>query len=81
MFKIEVTGTNRSIKTKSGQEFVSQEAFAHIPGGKYPQRIEVLPPKGQQVYAPGLYSFDADSFYVGQFNKLELALKLKPLKV
>jgi len=78
MFKIEVTGNNRSIQTKGGQSFVSQEAYAHIPGRQYPERIELLPPKGQQPYAAGAYTFGPDSFYVGQFNKLELSLKLKP---
>lgn len=80
MFKIEVTGVNRNVTTKSGQTFVSQEAFAHIPGKKYPERIELLPPKGAQPYAPGAYTFGPESFYVGQFSKLELALKLQPLK-
>lgn len=80
MLKIEVTGNNRQITTKQGATFMAQEAYAHIPGQKYPSRIEVLPPKGQQPYAAGVYTFGPDSFYVDGYNKLALGLKLQPLK-
>ena len=80
MIKIEVTGNNRNVTTKTGVQFVAQEAYAHIPGQKYPSRIELLPPKGQQPYPAGAYTFGPDSFYVDGYNKLSLGLKLQPLK-
>ena len=79
MIRIEVTSAVRQITWKEGA-FNVQEAFAFLPGAKYPTRIEVTPPKGQQQYAPGLYTFDAFSLYVDRFGKLALGLKLQPLK-
>lgn len=80
MFPIEITGNNRQINTKAGLVLTAQEAYAHIPGRAYPERIELLAPKGGSPYPKGRYSFGPESFYVGQFNKLELGLKLVAVK-
>lgn len=84
MFRIEITGNNRTVnytdKKNHAASFTVQEAYAHLPGAKYPARIEVMPPKGGAPYIPGDYGFDATSIYVDQHNKLSLSLKLHPLK-
>lgn len=76
MIAVEITGKNRTINLKDGRSFQAQEAYAVLPGQKYPARIEVLPPKGQAPYEPGEYTIGPDSFYVNQYGSLALAPKL-----
>lgn len=78
MIKIEVTNNERVVHFGPNKEksFLVQEAYAHLPGAKYPARVEVSPPKGGAKYAPGVYTFGPDSFYVDQYGKLALGLKL-----
>lgn len=69
MLKIEVTEELRVIKfrdKKTGEprSFSVQVAYAHIPGEKYPSKIEVEPPKGEAAYAPGMYQLAPESIYV-----------------
>jgi hypothetical protein len=81
MLKIEVTPEVRTVTwaAKPGRDAGSmqvQVAYAHVPGQKYPQRIEVMPKRGDPVYPPGDYTFDSSSFYVDQHGKLAFGLKL-----
>lgn len=54
-----------------------QEAYAHL-GRRYPERIVITHRNATDAHEPGKYSVDAESFYVGRFNKLEFNLRVKP---
>lgn len=69
MIKIEVTAEQKSIgytdkKTGERKSFVKQTAWAHVPGDKYPTKIEVSPPKGEAPYAEGVYLLAPESICV-----------------
>lgn len=75
--KIEVTGENRTVpyvdkKTGEQRSFVVQTAYVHIPGDKYPAKIELSPKRGESAYAPGEYVLASSSFYVDN-GKLKLS--------
>lgn len=56
--QVEFTGENRngvSMKSGSPKPWWSLGAYAHLPGHKYPQAIEVFCSDAALVKAPGLY--------------------------
>lgn len=78
--KIEVTEEVREVKwtdKKTGERrsMVVQTAWAHVPGDKYPSKIEVMPPKDQGPYAAGAYVMAPESVVVVD-GKLAIRLKL-----
>lgn len=78
MIKIEVTDEVREIKwTKNGErkQMLAQVCYAHIPGDKYPTKIEVLPAKGEPPYAAGVYVLAPESITV-QDGRLTVRPKL-----
>lgn len=86
MIKIEVTDVVRRVnwtdkKTGERQHFDVQEAWAHIPGDKYPTKIEISPERGNAPYKPGVYALDPNSVCIvtDQFGKSKLGLKPKLL--
>lgn len=87
MLKIEIAGDvqSREVSVEGKKPFVVywQDAWAWIPGNKYPQRIEVRVSDPHSAFKVGSYQLGAESFRVGRFNSLELSreLFLRPLDV
>jgi hypothetical protein len=52
---IEFTGANRSGTSKAGNAYFIIGAFAHLPGVKYPQAMELFTMDGTHQKAPGTY--------------------------
>lgn len=80
MVKIEVTEESRQVRwtdKKSGEQksMVVQTAWAHIPGDKYPTKIEVMPPKNEPPYTAGVYVLAPESIVVSE-GKLVVRPKL-----
>ncbi len=74
-----VAGT--SSRTGKPFSFNKQEAYAHIPGQHYPQRIELTLEDNSTGYPAGNYTIQPESLYVDRFGRLQLGqLKLKPIK-
>lgn len=78
--KIEVTEETRDVrwtdkKTGERRSMVVQTAWAHVPGDKYPSKIEVTPPRDSPPYAAGLYVMAPESVVVVD-GKLAIRLKL-----
>jgi len=86
MIKIEVVGepqTREITSRKTGEllRFTEQDAYAHFPHRKYPERITVPLEKGSSGYSEGMYTISADSLYVDRFGKLAISLRLqKPVE-
>lgn len=84
--KIEIASEQvdaRSIEGKRGQfTLYEQEAYAHLPGRRYPERFVITLPKERngKPYAVGQYTLASESFYVGRFNQLECRPVLAPLQ-
>lgn len=80
VLKIEIASDvqSREVKVEGKAAFVVywQDAWAWIPGNKYPQRIEVWVSDPQSGYKQGAYQLGASSFRVGRFNSLELSREL-----
>lgn len=66
---------------KSGRaySFKEQPAYAHIAGKPYPVEMSLTLDDVAQPYPPGMYTLADDSFYVGDFKKLECKPRLVPL--
>lgn len=83
MIKIEVTADVRTIKfadKKTGEQramFV-QTAWAHVPGDKYPSKIEVIAPKGEAAYAEGVYVLAPESIVVTSDENGRSRLTIRP---
>lgn len=83
MIKIEVTADVRTIKwtdKKTGEQrsMFSQTAWAHVPGDKYPTKIEVIAPKGEAAYAEGVYILAPESICVVTDENGRARLGIKP---
>lgn len=90
MIRIEVKSAAVNVKSgtarNSGKpyEIRTQEGYAHTVDGEgkprpYPQRCEIPLQKGQEPYAPGNYTVSAASFYVGDYDRLMISLRLQPV--
>lgn len=84
MIRIEVTGkVNEFSSRKTGTVYRLQEAYAHIPGQKYPQRFEFFVPKVdgvEKVLDAGFYQPSPESFYVRE-GRLEFSPRLVKMEV
>lgn len=71
----EVTGTKGD---NAGKQFKIPmvEAYAHLPGEKYPVKIDYSLQKGENAPNPGLYILGPESFYVDQYGALALRRSL-----
>lgn len=80
MLKIEIASDvqSREVKVEGKSPFTVywQDAWAWIPGNKYPQRVEVRISDPHSGYKQGSYQLGAESFRVGRFNSLELSREL-----
>jgi hypothetical protein len=85
MLKIEVSSEvqSREVSPEGKKPFVVyyQDAWAWIPGNKYPQRIELRVSDPHSGFKQAAYQLGAESFRVGRFGSLELSreLQLRPL--
>jgi hypothetical protein len=52
---IEFTGTNRSGVSKGGKPYWILGSFAHLPGVKYPQTMDLFTMEADSLKAPGTY--------------------------
>lgn len=83
--KIEVKSTETVQKGGTGKRsgraysFKEQTAFAHIDGKPYPVEMSLTLNDNDAAYAPGLYTLAPDSFYIGDFRKLECKPRLVPV--
>lgn len=83
--KIEMTSNvkSREIETKQGAKKLLRDQEGYISlGGRYPEKVSLPVPDGQQPWSEGLYTLDASSFQVGRFGRLELGydVSLTPVK-
>ncbi|MGH8516260.1 MAG: single-stranded DNA-binding protein [Panacagrimonas sp.] len=78
--KIEMTGKSRTMKTKTGNDMIICEGYAHIVGAKYPQQIELIAPKGAQAWGEGMYTLDPASVVIGDYKSLEIRPVLVPIQ-
>lgn len=82
--KIEVTEEVRQVKWEKGgkkESMTVQVAWAHVPGDKYPTKIEVVPPRGEAAYAAGNYVLAPESVCIvtDSFGKAKLGIRPKLL--
>ena len=85
MLTIEVKDGNTQSRTiinkKTGEEvtFHELEAWARLVEEGYPERVKLSMHDGNPV-RPGMYTIKPSSFYVGQYNKLQIGrVELSPL--
>lgn len=83
MIKIEVTADVRKIEwtdKQSGERksMLSQTAWAHCPGDKYPTKIEVIAPKGEAAYPEGVYVLAPESICVVTDERGRARLGIRP---
>lgn len=71
--------SGESKRTGKRYAFSTQEGFVHIPGNKYPQKIEFVIPDEMdgKGYPPGIYRLADDSIYVDRNNKLAINVRLE----
>ena len=81
MIRIEVVNPNVDERSgnKNGKNWVIREqaAYAHLldehgKAMKYPVACSISLERDAQPYAPGFYTLDPRSIYVGDFRRLEL---------
>ena len=86
MIKIEVKSlevhARSGISSKSGKPYNirTQPGYALLPGKAYPVEISLTLEEGQSPWAVGAYKLASESFFVGQYNNLQLGrLVLEPI--
>jgi len=68
--------------SKKGGEFREQTGYVDLvdrEGQQLRQKIVVPLQREQEPYAPGTYTLAQSSFYVGEYNKLAVYVRLAPL--
>ena len=85
MLTIEVKDGNTQSRTvvnkKTGEEMIFHEleAWAKLVDEGYPERVKLSMNDGASL-RPGMYTIKSSSFYVGQYNKLQIGrVELEPL--
>lgn len=83
MFRVEIPSVDmmtRNVASRRGMiQFREQEAYLHMAGKPYPERIVISLRKDQAPYSPGWYVIDMQrSLYVDRFRKLSFSLELQP---
>jgi hypothetical protein len=80
MLKIEVVKSYTKDVTKkaTGEVFhiPMVETYAHLPGEKYPIKVEFSVGKGENAPAPGTYMLGPKSLYVDQYGQLQVRRSL-----
>lgn len=72
------SGTGK--KSGKAYSFKEQRAYAHVAGKPYPVEMSLTLNDNDAPYPPGLYTLGDDSFYVGDFQKLEVKPRLVAVK-
>lgn len=83
--KLEIFDGFRTYAFKDGEKNVEgakQEAYLHVPGARYPQRLDISLPKGQPPLLAGNYVLGPTSYVVkdGALVVKPKAGDLKPMK-
>lgn len=86
MIRVIVKSENINVRSgtgKNGKAFSFREQFAALDdGGDFPAPFRVRLDRDQPAYKPGLYTFSAQSYRVGQYGDVELRFaSLVPLDV
>lgn len=88
MVKIEIDSTEIDVfsgtSNRTGKPFSmrKQAAWVHLPGDRYPTRIEMTLDDDSQAYPKGEYKLGPRSLFVDRFGRLSLGrLELVTLKL
>lgn len=82
MLKVEVKTTDTKVKSgnakRSGKpySFKEQAAWVYLPSKPFPVEIKVMLDEDQPAYPLGEYIISPESFYVGDFGRIECSPKL-----
>lgn len=81
MIKVEFTDDRSDLRqrvSKAGKPYQLQAGYVYLPNERYPVRFEIF--VGEDgPYPPGNYTLRPESFYVGDFSRLEIRPIFQPM--
>ena len=76
MLKVEIRDANvneRTIQTQNGPMLIrSQTGRVQLPGESETRPVQVSLQQAEEGYSPGTYMLDPASFFVGQYDRLQV---------